>query len=398
MEISTERRMRIQREIKENGFDALFCRLSEHVLYFTGYWPRNHVAAALVPAQGNPVLLLSEQEALWELENKSPSAGVELITFPFESPVVLRGVNDALAAVLPSLFKRLGIEAARIGIEQKVEMANTGIFQGEVKYPSGPTWEMLRELFPKAKFSDASGTFLKLRSVKSPEEVQAIRLAIEIAGMGYEAALEELTPGMKETELAAVVESAIHTQGTGYKGVKQARGYACVYTGDRSAKQWTHYAYSTERTINKDENVIIELGCFADGYWADLTRNFCAGTASRRMRELFHIAHGAQKAAIESAQAGIVIADLVEIVEKYLDDHGCAHLWPHGLGHGVGTAYHEGPPLHKAFNKPLEKGMVLTLEPGIYEDGLGGFRPEDMILITDGDPDLLSKDLPHPLS
>jgi Xaa-Pro aminopeptidase len=398
MFISPERRTRIQAELEENGLDALFCRLSEHVLYFTGYWPRNHVAAAVVPAQGNPVLLLSEQEALWELDNCPPNSEVELVTFAFESPTILRGVNDAMGDALLVVFKHLGLEEGRIGIEQNVEMANVGIFQGEIKYPADPTWKYINTLLPKTRLVDATKTIMKLRSIKSTEEIQAIKLAIEIAGMGFQAAFEGLKPGMTETELAAVVESAIHTKGTGYKGIKQARGYACVYSGARSANQWVHYAYSTEKVIQKDDMVIIELGCFADGYWADLTRNYCAGNANSRVRDLFKIAHDAQKAAFHKARAGVIIAEVVETAERYLDQHGCSHLWLHGLGHGVGTAYHEGPPLHKAYYEPLEVGMVLTLEPGIYVDGLGGFRPEDMILITEAKPELLSVKLPHPLS
>jgi len=67
-----------------------------------------------------------------------------------------------------------------------------------------------------------------------------------------------------------------------------------------------------------------------------------------------------------------------------------AHYWPHGLGHGVGTAYHEGPSLHAAVNQPLEAGMVLTIEPGIYIEGFAGVRPEDIIVVHEDGAQLLS--------
>ena len=397
MKISPARMARIQKALAGNGLDALFCRLSEHVLYFTGYWPRNHVGAALVPASGNPVLLLSELEAGWELDRTPPADGVDVVTFPFESAELLRGPGDGFASILPAVFERLGLNDKVIGIEQGFEICNVGMFQGEVKYPAQPTWELLRGIFPKARFQDAAGVIMGLRRIKSPEEVEAIRMAIEIAGFGFHAAREALKPGMKETELAAIIESAIHTQGTGYKGVIQARGYACVYSGARSAMQWTHYAYSTDRRIQKNEVVIIELGSFADGYWADLTRNLCAGTPPERVKAMFDVALGAQKAALDAAQAGIRISELDRAARQYMQAQGYAQYWPHGLGHGVGMAYHEGPPVHMAYHEPLEAGMVLTLEPGIYIEGLAGIRPEDMIVAGESHSEVLSCAIPHVL-
>ena len=395
MNIPPEKLARIQAKMAEYQLDALFCRLSEHVLYFTGYWPRGGVGAAVVPATGKPLLLLGELEAKLELGAYPPSAGVDVVTFPFESNIVARGPNDGFAAVLPGVFQKLGLSDKRIGIEQNVEGCNVGAFQGEVKYPAEPTWAMLRNLFPNVKLKDASGLIFDLRAVKSEAEIQAIKLAVEIAGFGYEAARREIRPGMTETELAAVVESAIHTHGTGYQGVAQARGYACVYTGARSAIQWSHYAYSQNFKIQPDDVVIIELGAFADGYWADLTRNFCAGEPDARAKEIFRIAHGAQQAAIEIAMPGTPASALEKAARAYMKQFSYDNNWPHGLGHGTGFAYHEGPSLHAANPNPISAGMVLTFEPGIYVEGYAGFRPEDMVVIRDSGPELLSGTIPH---
>ena len=388
---------RIRAKMQEYQFDALFCRLSEHVLYFTGYWPRGHVCAAVVPASGDPVLLIGELEAKLELDAHPPFSGTKVVTFPFESHEVIRGPNDGFASVLPEVFEQLGLSDTRIGIEQNVEGCNIGMFQGEVKYPAEPTWSMLKKLFPKAQFKDASGLIFDLRSIKSEPEIRAIKLAVEIAGFGYEAARRELHPGMTEVELAAVVESAIHTRGTGYKGVTQARGYACVYTGARSAIQWSHYAYSQNYQIQPNDIVIIELGSFADGFWSDLTRNFCAGSPDDRAKEIFKVARGAQQAALKLALPETPASDLEKAARAYMGQFGYANKWPHGLGHGVGYAYHEGPPLHAANPNPIKAGMVLTLEPGIYIENYAGFRPEDMVVIRAEGPELISSAIPHVL-
>ncbi len=395
MNISAEKLKRIQTKMAEYQLDALFCRLSEHVLYFTGYWPRGHVGAAVIPATGKPVLLVGELEAKLELGANPPSVGVDVVTFPFESHTVARGPNDGFGAVLPGVFRQLGLTDKRIGIEQNIEGCNVGVFQGEVKYPAEPTWAMLKKLFPDAKLKDASGLIFDLRSVKSDPEIEAIKLAAEIAGFGYEAASREIRAGMSEAELASVVESAIHTRGTGYKGVTQARGYACVYTGARSAIQWSHYAYSQNYKIQPKDVVIIELGAFADGYWADLTRNFCAGEPETRAKEIFRIAQGAQRAAIEAAMPGTPASALEKAAREYMHKFSYADNWPHGLGHGVGFAYHEGPSLHAANPNPITAGMVLTFEPGIYIEGYAGFRPEDMVVIREAGPEVISAAIPH---
>src|SRR5512147_1574810 len=109
MDISNERMERIQRTLKQNGLDGLICRLSEHVFYFTGYWPRNHVGAAVVPAEGSPVLVMSEMEAKLELAQCPPSKNVEVVTFPLESASVMRGPNDGFTAVLPAVLNKLGL-------------------------------------------------------------------------------------------------------------------------------------------------------------------------------------------------------------------------------------------------------------------------------------------------
>ncbi|HEX9012169.1 MAG TPA: Xaa-Pro peptidase family protein [Anaerolineaceae bacterium] len=397
MRISPEKLARAQKALQENGLDALFCRLAEHVLYFTGYWPHGQVGAAVVPASGKPVLLIGEMEAGLEFAAFPPSEGVEVVTFPFESAEVMRGPVDCLAAALPVVFKKLGLEGGTVGIEQSFEGCNAGIFQGEVRYPSFPTWQMLNAILPNLTLKDATPLLLKLRQIKSPEEVEAIRLAVETAAFGLQAAREAVRPGMKETELAAVVESAIHSRGTGYKGIAQARGYAAVNTGDHSATQWSHYACSTDRAIREGDMVIIELGSFADGYWADLTRNIAVGEVDPRFYDLYGALCEAQQAVYRTARPGVPLSDLVRAARATLAKYGFEGLWPHGLGHGTGFAYHEGPPVHIANPQPVEAGMVLTVEPGLYIPGLGGVRPEDMILVRDDGVEVLSDAIPRVL-
>jgi len=397
MQVSQQKRSRIQKALIENKLDALFCRISEHVLYFTGYLPHNHVGIAVVPAEGKPVLLIPELEAKNEFQIFPPSSDVEIVTFPLESGTELRGHNEAFTLALPSVFEQLGFKDKTIGIEKNFEMINTSVFQGEVKYPGQPTWDMLAKLLPGANFVDATGVLTKLRSIKSEEEIQAIKTACEIACLGFAAGRETLKPGMTEAELSAVIESAIQAKGTGYKGVAQARGYAFVYAGENSANQNLHYARYSNRAIEQDEVVIIELATIADGYWSDLTRNFCAGKPSQKYIDMFEAVLGAQKAALKVVRAGAPIPALHRASSDYFEKVGYPRYWPHALGHGVGHAYHEGPFLHEVNDSVIEAGMVLTIEPGLYIEGIAGFRPEDIVAVREDGYEMLSDFFPHKL-
>jgi Xaa-Pro aminopeptidase len=397
MNVSVEKRTRIQKAMESGGFDALVVRISEHVLYFTGYWPQNHVGMAVVPASGKPVLLIPELEAKHEFGTFCPSEDVDVVTFQLESGVEPRGHNDAFATVLPEIVKKLGLAGKIIGIEESVEMINYGVFQGEVKYPGKPTWDLLAALIPGAQFRDASGMVLRLREVKSEEEINAIRIAVELSGFGIEAMREAFHPGMKETELGAIFEATVHTRGVGYKGVSQARGYASIYSGDRSPYQYLHYAHSSDRVIREGDMVIMELATFADGYWSDITRNIFAGTPPAKVQDMYEVVIGAQKAALAKLRAGVPAIELYNAASLYFEQHGYPKNWPHALGHGVGTAYHETPYLHLKNDQPVEDGMVLTIEPGQYIEGVAGIRPEDMVVVRKDGYEHLSEHIPQTL-
>jgi len=397
MNISEKKKARIVEKMKKADLDGMFLRISEDVLYFTGYWPQNHAGAAVVNAEGDTWLLIPELEVEHEFPSHSPSNDVMVRKFVLESGEKIHDLNCQLSKHLPYVFTELGLKEGRVGVEKSIEMVNFGVFQGEVKCPGEPTWNMLTETFPEIQFIDATAEIFELRSIKTTEEISAIQKAVTVACFGFEAARNVLKPGIKESELAAEIEYAIHTKGIGYEGIDQARGYAAVYSGTRSAYQNLHYAHSTARVIEENDPVIIELAAFADGYWSDLTRNLVPGEASAKIKDMFEVTLGAQRAAMNEIQDGVEIKVPYLAAADYFESHGYPRRWPHALGHGVGFAYHEGPPLHESIDGRLESGMVLTIEPGMYIEDVGGVRPEDMIVVTETGIEELSKFYPHRL-
>jgi Xaa-Pro aminopeptidase len=384
---------RIQTRMRAQGFDALFCRLSANVLYLTGHWSGHHAVAALMPAHGRPVLLVAESEYEDAAEHVDRQS-VDLDMYAFESATELRGLADSMAAALPAIFRRLGLARGVLGVELSFEDGAPGRMHGDFRFPAEPTWAMLRRTFPAAELRDATELVSRLRWVKSEPEVAAIRKAIEIAGLGFAAAQAAIRPGMTEAELAAVVETAILGQGTGRHGARLSRGFAAVYAGARSARQYTHWAAPSGRAIAENDWVIIELGSVTDGYWSDLTRHACAGQPSPKVLEIYQIVLEAQQAGLARARPGVPVGEIDRACHDYIARAGYGDFFPHASGHGVGFNYHEGPPNHRAFTEPLEPGMVLCVEPGIYLPGEFGIRAEDIILVTDHGAELLSH-YPH---
>ena len=396
MRIPQEKIDRIQKAMVEQGFDVLFSRLSLNVVFFTGHWSGNHAVAAIVPASGRPTLLVAETEAEDAIADLDRST-LDIETYEFESATELRGITDSMAAVaLPAIFKRMGVSDGVIGIEQSFEDGALARLMGDFKYPAEPTWSVLRQTFPKATLKDATGLISRLRWVKTPEEVEAVKKAVKIASLGFAAAQDAVEPGITEAEITAIIESAILTQGTGKNEAKLSRGFPAVYSGPRSAIQYTHWACSSGRVVQENEIVIMELGSVTDGYWCDLTRHACAGKPPEEALKIYEILLEAQRRGIEVAKPGVPIGEIDKACHAYVAEAGYGDYFPHASGHGVGFNYHEGPPNHQAFQEPLEEGMLLCVEPGIYLPGEFGIRPEDIILITKDGAEFIS-DYPHKL-
>jgi Xaa-Pro aminopeptidase len=394
VQLSQEKIDRIQESMCTEGYDVLFCRLSVNVLFLTGYWPGNHAVAAIVPARGKPTLLVAETEYDNVIEEADRTM-LDLETYCFESLFELRGIIDSMTTVLPSILKKMGSVDGVIGIERSFEDGSIARMIGDFKYPSQPTWNALQAALPKANLKDATGLISKLRMIKAQNEIIAIKKAVEIACMGFDAARQAIKPGMTEAELSAVLESAILTQGTGRNGAKYSRGFSSIYSGPKSAKQWAHWTHSTGRVIRDNEIVIMELGSVTDGYWCDLTRNACAGKPSQKAEEILKIVQEAQKRGTSVAKPGIAIGEIDKACHDYLQQNGFGpEYYHHSCGHGVGFNYHEGPAVHQACNIVLEDGMVLCIEPGVYLPGQFGIRTEDMVLITKDGVEVIS-DYPH---
>jgi Xaa-Pro aminopeptidase len=252
-------------------------------------------------------------------------------------------------------------------------------------YPHAANWsQWVKDAAPQATVKDVSPAVGTLRAIKSPGELALIQKAIDPSIDAHLEAMKMMRPGLYEYQVAArMVE--IHM----YAGCETEAYAPIVGTGLNSTV--LHYN-KVDRKIEDGDIVLLDVGGQYSGYASDITRTIPAnGKFTARQREIYEIVLGAQNAAMAALKPGMTLggqgpASLQKIAMDHIDSHGkdkegrsLGRYYIHGLSHHVGLNVHDpsGP------TRPLEPGMVVTIEPGIYipEENLG-VRIEDDVLIT----------------
>ncbi len=255
----------------------------------------------------------------------------------------------------------------------------------------------LRHLAPLATLADARPFLAPQRAVKSPAEIGLIRKAVDASVEAQLAAIHAVKPGVWEYQIAALMKYEYERRGCEWPSYPPIVGSGFFSTV-------LHYDQDDQQMKSGDVVVMDVAGSYS-GYASDITRTLPVnGHFTARQREIYDIVLGAQEAALKAARPGMTFArsgnnSLYKIAYDYLNTHGkdqhgqpLGQYFIHGLGHSVGLNVHD--PMD--YDRPLEPGMVVTLEPGIYipEEKLG-VRIEDMILITKGGAERLTERLPR---
>lgn len=234
----------------------------------------------------------------------------------------------------------------------------------------------------KVRFDATSGVVESLRSVKDEGEIAVMRQAARVTVQALEETLPLAKPGARECDLATEIEYRMRRH-----GAEGAAFETIVASGPRAA--WPHARAST-KSLEKGELVIFDLGAILSGYAADMTRTVFLGQPSRRVVNLYKAVLGAQRKAVDALRPGARCCDVDAAARRVLERRGLEKLFTHSTGHGVGLDIHERPRLAKTEKTRLKAGSVVTAEPGIYLEGLGGIRLEDTVLVGENGPEILT--------
>jgi Xaa-Pro aminopeptidase len=239
--------------------------------------------------------------------------------------------------------------------------------------------------FPKAWFDafphaqDATPLLNEARMLKTPQEIERMRLANEIATAAMEHVQGVLRPGMTEAQAASEWLGFVHGEGTGWGGkVDLALGFSLVWSGDGIRT----FTATTDRQVVEGEPTLFEIWVCADGYWCDHTKNLVPGDLSDRYRELESGLMGVYDDAVQFCVPGASLPELDRRVREGITALGFPGQPSHPVCHGVGARAHEPPSAHQAGGGVVEENMILAIEPGCYWEDGGGLRVEDNFLIT----------------
>jgi Xaa-Pro dipeptidase len=367
----------VQEAMGELELGAVLLRLPENVMLTTGWWVQiGGLGIVLVPRQGAATLLIPEYEA----DEAATYWPGDIRTFPairFDGPLPA----TEIPRLLGELASEHGLAGGAVGYEGSYEASAPAQIDGEPNAVAAPTQNLIRAVFETDRLVDVTALLEPIKARKTEHDVEKLRVTNEIARFGLDAFKEHSVAGRTEAEIASAVGAAIVAKGHGYRGTRVVRCYPTVWSGPETATGWQYFR-SRDRKVEPDDVVMLELGTAADGYWADHTRTVVAGTATERQHEAMSAVFSAQEAAFAAAKPGAT-GDDVDAASRAACAAAGFEQFPHHTGHGVGFRYHEAMPwLTKGCDQTLGELMTIVTEPGIYEQGLGGFRWEDNAVVT----------------
>jgi len=360
--------------MKDQDLTALVVRAPDNLVYLTNYWCMKGYDAAIFPREGEPTLIALEPQ-LADAQRNSWTKDIRLFKSYHESdsrPPQYRALDLVL-----KVLKERGL-TDKVAVELNMGTQSADRMVGEPTTPTLMYFDAFGEV--AGRVVDATPLLNEARAIKTPQEIERMRLANELAALAMEYTREHMRPGMKESEVGGMYESFVHGLGVGYKGkVEMARAFTLVWSGKGIAT----FTATGDRPIQKNEPTLFEIWVCVDGYWTDLTKNACPGELTPEYDKLLDLLLSVFNEAIVYARDGASFPELDRLIRARITGGGYPGQPSHPICHGVGARAHEFPYAHQAGTGTIAKGMVLAIEPGIYWPGGGGLRLEDDFLITD---------------
>lgn len=271
----------------------------------------------------------------------------------YEISVSFAPVESIKETFISRGFKKVGFESTHLTVQQLSQ---------------------LKAGFPGVSFIEVPERIEKLTMIKEAGEIDKIKKACEITDKVFSKLLEIIKPGMMEREVSAEI-SYWHKK----YGAEKDSFDPIVASGWRGALP---HGAASDKVIESGEMVTLDFGCIYDGFCSDLTRTISVGKPGDEMKKIYDTVLKAQTMAIDAAKEGVSSKELDNIARNHINSSGYEGKFGHGLGHGLGIEVHEMPGVSQRMNINLPANVVVTIEPGIYIEGLGGVRIEDDIMIT----------------
>jgi Xaa-Pro aminopeptidase len=345
----------------ERNLDTAWIIQPENRRYLSGFRAEDsqftESSGSLLINQNRCVLLTDSR---YTLEAEKESVGFEI-----------RTLKQDLVESLPELIKE--IKAEKLGFEK--DYVTFGLHQ---KLTEG-----LGRLSPPVALGPLNGLVEKMRETKDRYEIKSIEASADLMSEILDTVIAGLKPGLTENEVAWQIEALAREA-----GAESLAFPSIVASGPNGALP---HAVPTNRKLRMREPIILDVGVRLDTYRSDMTRTVFLGNPTPEFKRIYRVVREAQLAALKAVRPDVDSNHPDEIARQIIGNAGYGEYFGHALGHGVGLATHEQPRLAPRKPVKLKKGMVVTVEPGIYIPGKGGVRLEEMVVIESDGPRVLTK-------
>lgn len=336
-----KRRREVVRELHRCELDCLLVSHPANWYYLTGFTGESGILILTADSS----TLVTDGRFTAQAKEESPGIGVQL-------------QKGALHAFAGQWLRHRGIR--RVGYDPAQWTVTN--------------WRELRKASgAQCREIEAAGLVEHLRMRKDAQELAVMRKAARLAGEVLEGVLSLLRPGVRESEIGAEIEYQMKKRGA--SGVSFE---TIVASGKRAALP---HARPTSKQLRKNELVVLDLGAILGHYCSDITRTVYVGRASKRIREWYRAVQEANHAAVAAVKPGIACEAVDAAARDVLKKNGLDTFFVHSTGHGLGLEVHEAPRIARGQSIRLEAGNVITIEPGVYVEGVGGIRIEDDVAV-----------------
>lgn len=367
---------RLAEHLRQENLSGVVLFDRAYILYYSGFAfiPTERPIAFVMNARGQRAMLVPRLE----LEHARAKTGFDTVVSYIEYPY-----HPHPMEALKGLLSDLGVEG-RIG-------ADTDGYPWIFGY-RGPSLTDLTgaQVVPVAGFTEDQ------MMIKSPHEINLIKESVTWGNLAHRLLQRYTRVGATETEvsLRASDEATVDmldALGSLYQGQSMyGSGAHAGYRGQIGRNAAIPHALANNITFQPGDVLVTGASAAMWGYNSELERTMIVGPARDEQRRMFEWMLGAQDTAFAAIRPGNTCADVDRAVRSYFEEHDLMRFWKHHTGHAIGLRYHEGPFLDIGDETPLLPGMVFTVEPGLYDPGLGGFRHSDTVLVTEDGMEMLT--------
>lgn len=344
-----DRIRRLQAWLKEKRCAAAFITPGINFTYLTGWQTHSHerLTGLLLPAESTPALIVPGLDE----EGARKSQVSEIHPWP-------DGADPY--ALVAGVAAQKGLHGKGWAFEKKV----LSLYQ----------YERLAAAAAVNSTCDAGEPLAAMRLHKEAAELDLLMRAAGHLDPALEAVRRFVRPGVTERQILSVLNNALEEAGS--EGLAFA---SIALSGPNSALP---HGRAGDRLVEKGDIVLIDCGSISGGYCSDITRTFVCGEWEPKLREIYDAVKAAHDAGIAAVRPGAPCGDVDRAARTVIEQAGYGQYFIHRTGHGLGLDVHEEPYMMAGNEAPMEPGMVLTVEPGIYIPGLGGVRIEEMVAVT----------------